>query len=333
MPDPLHGPHDQANEGVAHAAPSEHSAPAVRATPDTQDALRAPWWVRDPERLARELSELAAYGIRVERDAHTEAAGILRLHLTYPSVPALGPDPLYLVATYPDSYPFFAVHVTAPDLAFSHHQDPLEKTLCLLERPGTNWRPAADSLAGLLSVQFAQLIASTQTTDVQGLDRLEAHVPEPATWYYPYAPQSAVLLALEAPDRGSAARVPASVQTGSFTLGLEDQPRQGAAIIRGALLDVLDDTGNTLLIAPDALRSRYVGKPTLTGYWSRVERALSGPSTRDVAAAIYDASEAADSRHRKPPAVDLGGPHRLRVRALLLAGRPSSAVFAPRSPS
>jgi hypothetical protein len=273
--------------------------------------------VRDPERLARELRELAADGIRVERDADAEAAGILRLHLTYPPVPALGPDPIHLVATYPDSYPFFVVHVTAPDLAFSHHQHPLEKTLCLLERPGTNWRPAADTLAGLLSVQFAQLIASTQSTDVQGLEHLEAHVPEPATWYYPYAPQSAVLLALEGPDGGLAARVPASVQAGSFTLGLEGHPRPGAVIIRGAVLDVQDDAGNMLLAAPDALRSRYVGKPTLTGYWSRVERALFGPSMQDVAAAIYDASEAADPRHRKPPAIDLDGQHRLRLRAVL----------------
>lgn len=240
---------------------------------------------------------------------------MLRLDLVHPPIVLLGPEPVRLVAVFPDHYPFFPVHVEAPDLDLEHHQNPLAKNLCLLARSTNAWRPMADTLAGLLSEQLEPLLVAATSTP-EAAAPLEEHVPEPATIYYPYEVTSAVLLS--SAGEGSSGRVPAGADRGSFVLGLEDRPHTGNAVaLRGALLAVLDDVGNVVLEAAPALAARYANRPRVTGRWARVERAVFADSFDSAADAVYHASEVADPRGPKRTPLELGDGRRLRVRAIL----------------
>ncbi|HEX5387385.1 MAG TPA: ThiF family adenylyltransferase [Gemmatimonadales bacterium] len=300
-------------DGAASEGAADNAAPS--------DAFDSRWWVRDPARLQRELEALAAAGIAAERDSAAEGEGVLRLDLTHPPVEGLGPDPVRLIAIFPDHYPFFPVHVEAPDLDLAHHQNPFVKNLCLLARSVSTWRPATDTLAGILAEQLPRLVTVAATEDAETMAELEEHVPEPATWYYPYERTSAVLVAVE--RESIAARVPDSATYGSFVLGLEELPRPGvpgaSAVLRGALLSVQNHAGRTLLEAPPALVERYAQRPHVTGYWARTERAVVGAPDEDPADAVYKAAEHADPRKQKPPALELPNNYRLRMRATLFA--------------
>lgn len=277
------------------------------------------WWVRDPARLQRELDALAAAGISFERDKAAEAEDVLRLDLSHPPLDALGPERVRLIAIFPDHYPFFPVHVEAPDLELAHHQNPILKNLCLLARSVSSWRPQTDTLAGILAEQFPRLLSVIGTEDPRTIAELEEHVPEPATWYYPYQRTSAVLLTLS--DGGVAARVPESVPYGSFVLGLDELPQPGVpgavAVVRGALLELQDGAGKLLLGAPPSVVARYANRPRLTGFWVRTAAAVVSDVDADQAEAVYEAAEAADPRDKKPPPLELPNSYRLRVRATL----------------
>lgn len=295
-------------------------APEGAANPAAPSAAFDPrWWVRDPERLQRELDALAATGIGAERDEAAEAQGVLRLNLTHPPVAALGPDPLRLVAIFPDHYPYFPVHVEAPDLDLAHHQNPFGKNLCLLARSVSEWRSATDTLAGILTAQLPRLVTVVSTDDADTMAALEEHVPEPATWYYPYERTSAVLVAVG--RDGAAARVPEPATHGSLVIGLEELPRPGvpgaSAVLRGALLSVQDHEGRMLLEAPPALIERYAPRQSVTAFWVRTDLAVVSAPNDTAAEAVYEAAEEADPRGQQPPPLDLPNNYRIRVRATL----------------
>ena len=70
-------------------------------------AVAAPWWIRDRERFDREMRALAEAGIAAVQDDLAAAVGVLRLDLAHPPLAPLGPDPVRLIAVFPDHYPFF----------------------------------------------------------------------------------------------------------------------------------------------------------------------------------------------------------------------------------
>ena len=105
-----------------HRVPRSHVTSGMR-----------PWWIRLPERLDHEKQALDVIGATYVLDENARARGILRLDVQF--------GEHRLVAEYPDLYPFFRPQVFAPDLNLTHHQNPVDKNLCLLGRATENWRP------------------------------------------------------------------------------------------------------------------------------------------------------------------------------------------------
>ena len=271
----------------------------------------APWWKRLPTRLESELRELEELGVRYERDPRAEAAGVLRLLLQVPYDGQVLP----LVATFPDSYPFFAVQVEAPTLDLPHHQHPFGKALCLLPRSTWWWNPATDGLARLLRERLGLVLRAGTTTDAAGAADIEEHAPEPFSDYYAYENDSIVLIA--AGDDGRL-RVRPEATAGVVVIGIE-----GAAVggrpqprLRGALLEVRDDAGAILLRAPEALVRRYAVR--VEGRWSRLVAPVRGVPLADAAATVYAAAENADGPSVRPREYDTQQAGvRLRIRAAL----------------
>ena len=145
----------------------------------------------------------------------------------------------------PITTPYFQVIVEAHTLDLDHHQHPFAKTLCLLPRSTSYWNPGSDSLAKLRIERLPLVMDVGSASDVDGVEALEEHVPEPFGDYYEYERDSLVLLAS---DDVAGARIPDSVVKGSLLLGIEGVA-DGAPIpplLRGAVLEVRDENGASL---------------------------------------------------------------------------------------
>ena len=149
-----------------------------------------PWFERDPELLAREISALKDLGASVTVDEEARAAGTLRLLIDYPN----GGETLRLVGVYPDLYPFFRPEVIAPDLALVRHQQPVSKALCLIGRRTSKWF-AEDTLATLLRNQLPLLKPLIANEPIDAVEAVEEQQGEPAGDYYnAEAPRESFLL-------------------------------------------------------------------------------------------------------------------------------------------
>jgi len=269
-----------------------------------------PWWHLLSERLESELRELDAAGIPYEKDTTAEVAGVLRLHLR----PTVDGVEIPLSATFPDNYPYFAFSVEAPTLDLAHHQHPIGKSLCLLPRGTSWWRPESDRLAHFLRDRLQLVLDAGSTEDVAAAAPIEEHAPEPFSDYYGYERDAIVLVA--AGDDGRA-RVPAHVSAGAIMLGVEDVTPDAAvpALLRGALLEVRDDAGAVVLRAPEALAARY--RRRIQGRWSRVGVAVKPTSFDAAAKEVYEAGAEADTHRSHPPSVATQDGRTIRVRAVL----------------
>jgi hypothetical protein len=264
-----------------------------------------------PDRLASELRELDDMGVRFERDANAASSGILRLHLHVP----VNEVALPLIATFPDSYPYFPVQVEAPTLDMAHHQHPFGKTLCLLPRSTWWWNPASDGLARLLKERLGLVLDAGSTTDIVSAAGVEEHAPEPFSDYYAYEGDTLVLIA--AGDDGRQ-RIPKEEETGTVLLGIEGtSPNLGPdPRFRGALLEVRGAAGTILLKAPQALASRYSRR--IEGRWTRLSEPVRGVASIEVAETIYRAAEAADRPGSSPREYETQRPGQyMRLRAAL----------------
>lgn len=149
-----------------------------------------PWWERMPGRLQHEEQALQAAGIGYVRDEAAFAAGLARYRVTVP-----GPDgPLDLVATFPDSYPYFKPHVAAPGLGYRHHWNPRSGEVCLL---GAGlWQPGSDTLARLLQEQWPGVIdTNCGNGRASGGELLEVDQAEPVSVYASFEPGTQLVLA------------------------------------------------------------------------------------------------------------------------------------------
>jgi molybdopterin/thiamine biosynthesis adenylyltransferase len=149
-----------------------------------------PWWESIPGRLDYEEEKLRVEGIDVKRDKEAFERGVVRLHLTLPDGYWLTRT---LYADFPDSFPFVRPEVYAPDLSLPHHQNPIGKNLCLLERSTENWAPSW-TLARLLKEQLSLLSRALELKDRNELRGIEAEQGEPLTEFLSYEPESVVLV-------------------------------------------------------------------------------------------------------------------------------------------
>lgn len=213
-----------------------------------------PWWERWPERLDYELEQLRDAGISFERDQKAFSRGSIVLRLS----PIIEGDSIELVAEFPALFPYFRFEVTAPTLDLDHHQNPFSKNLCLIGRATENW-DSSDTLAQFVRERVPQVIKVAHNGSAVEPDGLEQHQGEPFSDYYPYQPNSMVLI-------DSSWSIDSKVSEGQFHIGVEES---AGVLLRGAVVKVNDSAGRPLAEAhpavghlyPQELRFRWIRLP------------------------------------------------------------------------
>jgi hypothetical protein len=223
--------------------------------------------------LEFELAELDRSGFTYRRDPDAFEQGVLLLEVDL----EIEGRKETLTATYPDLYPYFRIIVEAPSLDLEHHQHPLGKGLCLLGRGTENWHTNM-TLATLLVEQLPILLQTAKTDDFSVASGLEEDQAEPFSEYYPYLPETMVLVESEWD-------IPKDLRGGRLVLGIDNShamppamapshPVYGAvlrqAVLRGAVLEVRDEDGGLVAEASTEVRDIY-GGITAEAVWLRVD--------------------------------------------------------------
>jgi hypothetical protein len=219
--------------------------------------LARAWYESLPERLDRELDDLADAGATWQIDEEARCSGLLRLNpIWWP----WGDQRLRLVAEYPDCYPYFRPEVRAPELKLPHHQIPGVGNLCLINRDTRHWN-VNDTLATFLSSRLPMLIRTATTDDPQEAAALEEHQGEPVSDYLPYHGWTMLLV-----DGGW--EVPAEEASGELLIALDPKVNIAHGGLRGAVLEVRGADGRVLCRASDALGRLFVAR--LPARWARI---------------------------------------------------------------
>lgn len=222
--------------------------------------MPARWWECWPERLTFELEALGMARIPYTKDEAAFAQGVLRLQIQL----TIRGEVLPLVAVFPAFYPYMRFEVYAPTLSLSRHQNPLQKNLCLINQATENWH-VTDTLAEFLTKRLPLVLEAAESTDQTAVALLEEHQGEPFTAHYPYKKDAIILT-----DSGWALESERS--TGTFTLAIEEGV--SAASIRGAVLEVKDDSGRVLASADPALVNTGLFPRRLQARWIRVSEPI-----------------------------------------------------------
>lgn len=200
-----------------------------------------PWWERWPERLEYELQALDEAGIPYARDEAAYAAGVLQLRVSL----VVGGERLALIAVFPDSYPYFRFEIYAPDLALDHHQNSLEKNLCLIGQSTANWR-VGDTLAAFLQERLPTVLETGRSDNLAAVTGQEEPQAEPFSAYYQYTAPTMALV-------DSTWELDQAHTRGKLLVGVEWK----SVWLRGAILEVQADDGQVLAAADSALAERY----------------------------------------------------------------------------
>jgi molybdopterin/thiamine biosynthesis adenylyltransferase len=190
---------NNAREGTSRtsAAPAPSSEASEAGTsgssgPTTSPSGRipiAPWWQTLPERLDVELQALRDVGITFVIREEEKAAGRIVLDLKIP----MDGEVVELVARYPDVFPYTRPEVDAPGLTLKHHQNPVLKNLCLLDRRSDSWTPQM-TLAELLREQLPKVLSAGRAATTDETADLEVHQAEPISAYLPVVAGSICLI-------------------------------------------------------------------------------------------------------------------------------------------
>lgn len=222
-----------------------------------------------PGLLDFELDQLeqAGYAPRLDVEAR-DRLGLIRVALT---VPIDGLDePLHLVATYPDTYPYFRPEVQAPDLDLDRHQHPFAHTLCLLARSSEYW-DVEMSLAELIREQLPKLLAAVDAAGTPDAHGLEEAAGEPFAEYYAYWQQAAILV-------DGSADLPVEESHGELVVGYTDGY---GSLLRGAVLEIYGSTGDLLWKADDQLWVQW--SRTARCRWARLDAPIRTAGAEDFA--------------------------------------------------
>lgn len=218
--------------------------------------LTRPWFESLPDRLARELEDLAEAGAEWEVDEKARAAGLLRIsRLSWP----FEGGRLELVAEYPDLYPYFRPEVRAPGLKLPRHQAPAGN-LCLVNRDTRHW-DVDDTLATFLGKRLALTIRAATTDDPDEAAELEENQGEPVSDYLPYLAAAALLV-------DGHWNIPADEIKGELLVGLDPNVDLSRGLLRGAVLEVRGSKGVVLGKAAPTLGQLF--RALLTMPWVRV---------------------------------------------------------------
>lgn len=217
--------------------------------------MNRPWWEQFPGLLDSELDALRQAGIEFSMDDQAWAVGILVLNISR----VAGVD-IRLTARYPDLYPYFRLEVEAPDLDLEHHQNPINKNICLLGRSTAEWEVDTDTLAGLLVEQLPKVLTSGETGDKEVAADLEQHQAEPFADYYACLCGTAIIA-------DGSWDIPAEHTLGKLLVSV---PKNSTNRLRGVILEVHSWEGKLLLQADDRLSHVWAGA-TLKVPWARLD--------------------------------------------------------------
>lgn len=233
------------------------------------------WWHEYPQRLEREYQALRDGGIEYEPDEESFARGIARITI-HPVVDGVRHD---IEVTFPDLYPYFRFEARAYGLTLAHHQNPVSKQLCLIGRATDQWS-VDDTVASLVGAQLAKLLRSTVAPPSERA-ALEEHQGEPISEYFPYQPQSCVLI-------DGSWEIDPAIQGGELTIGFADLIRgKPQPVLRAAVLDVRDGFGNVLFELEHAVAQLYSRQHKVR--WTRLEAAKAYPKPQDYFANLKPA--------------------------------------------
>ena len=211
---------------------------------------RPRWWEADPARLTWELAQLAERGTFAVDDNEL-AAGRLVVRGSV----AVREIPRVVAIVFPDTYPEHRCELfemTDDDL-LPLHQEPYGRRLCLIDNDSRAWTP--QDFAGWMVDRYVQL-RDAASTGIDAVRDLSVDAPEPVSAYYPYGPDTSMLV--------PSALLDCPGDHGTFRCALlSSQPvAQGLlAQVRGA---------GSELRADDRLVIRFAG-PALDGPWFRLE--------------------------------------------------------------
>ena len=259
------------------------------------------WWTRNPERLEFELQALRDAGIPFAPIQESIDRGVYQLRLT----PIVDGKTIDLVAVFPDLYPYFRFEVLAPGLDLSHHQHAFAKTLCMIGRATDNWS-SEFFLADFIQNRLPIVLTAAQTDDSVAAAQLEQVQGEPFSDYYAARPAMCLI------DSGW--QIPASVRSGSLTLGVHSfsrLPPEKTPCIHATVLEVRGEDGTIVAQAPPELRTAF-GSRQAKGRWGRAE----APIPIGEAKALYTASRRLDPREATLSWSQLWG-FTFQVRAIL----------------
>lgn len=216
-----------------------------------------PWWECWPGRLEHEIAELKKAGIPCERDEDAFNKGIVVLNLRHT---VNGKEQKFFVV-FPDVYPYIRFEIFAPDLNLEHHQNPFQKNVCMIGRSTANWH-TSDTVAAFLLSRLPVVIQAGTSSDPKEAKHLEELQGEPITSYYPYSPNSVVLV-------DSSWSIDPSVDGGILELGIDRTLRSGLHCVIRA---VKDRTKNIIAAAEPELANLYPNR--IEGRWVRCKNPI-----------------------------------------------------------
>ena len=218
----------------------------------------APWFEELPDRLARELSDLAEVGATWQVDEEARSKGVLKLS------PLMWPFDgiLELSVDFPDLYPYFRPEVGAPRLRLPQHQAPAGGYLCLIGRDSRHWH-VGDTLAVYLKQRLPLVLTAVDTTDSRGAASTEEQQGEPFSDYLPYFGWAMLMV-------DGAWTIPSTATDGELLLGLDPRLSARDGLLRGAVLQVRDQNQQILGGAEPSFGKLFT--QSLTAPWRRVGR-------------------------------------------------------------
>lgn len=238
-----------------------------------------PWWETRPRLLDGELDALRQAGASPELDHQAlDGERVVRVRLRW----TVDGHEIGLVAVFPDLYPFFPPVVIAADETFARHQEPLDKTLCLLG-DSAQWH-AHMTLAALLSEQLPKLLAANALAGTPAAAEVEVPLGEPLTTYHRTTPGTSVLVD---------GRWHLDADGGEADL-LVDNPAlftaDGVPVVRAVVVEVRAADGRVLARCDDALTSAPQATRPVTVHWSRVDGGVAR-SAKDQLDRLYAAGQ------------------------------------------
>jgi hypothetical protein len=222
------------------------------------------WTERFPGRLEYELED---YGRRGLADFKLDEQEYARGRVVIGGSTLVEDEAIRLRVVYPDLFPYFRPEVFAPDLTLGRHQNPYERSLCLLEAATRAWR-TTETGAWLVAERVPYLLGLLKG-DPADLEANEVPQGEPASYYIPRLEGTAVFLP------GSLLELPEDANFGTAYFSFRSD-RVGTAVhllLRQVNAQPKHGGGKRLAVADEELQTRFEGLK-IEGRWVRLPEPL-----------------------------------------------------------